>query len=226
VASPLLANVYLHYVYDLWVQWWRKKRATGDVIVVRYADDTIVGFQYKSDAEQFLTDLKERFQKFGLKLHPDKTRLILFGRFAQLRKEERGERKPETFDFLGFTHICGKSKEGKFTIIRQTMKKRLRTKAQEVKENLKRRMHSPISEVGKWLSSVLTGHYRYYGVQGNYQPMNQFRYRVYSVLKRTLSRRSQKGYVTWEVLNRFIERWLPRPRIYHPHPLERFRVIT
>jgi RNA-directed DNA polymerase len=225
-ASPLLANVYLHYVYDLWVQWWRKKRAKGDVIVVRYADDTIVGFQYKSDAEQFLKDLKERFDKFGLELHPEKTRLILFGRYAQLRRDERNEGKPETFDYLGFTHICGKTKGGKFTVIRRTIKKRLRAKAREVKENLKRRMHLPISEVGKWLSFVLTGHYRYYGVLGNYEPMNQFRYRVYSMWKQTLSRRSQKGYVTWEVLNRFIGQWLPRPRIHHPHPLERIGVIT
>lgn len=225
-ASPTLANVYLHYVYDLWVQWWRKHQARGEVIVVRFADDTIVGFQYKSDAERFLTELKERLTKFGLELHPEKTRLILFGRFASLRQEERGEGKPETFQFLGFTHICAKTKDGKFSILRQTIKKRMRAKVQEIKEQLRRRMHAPIRTTGRWLSSVIAGHFRYYGVSGNFRAMGQFRYQVYVAWRQALRRRSQRGRITWERLNRIIDRWLPKPKVYHDHPLERIGVIT
>jgi RNA-directed DNA polymerase len=216
-ASPLLSNVYLHYVYDLWVRQWRQTRARGEVIVVRFADDTIVGFQYKSDAEAFLNELKERFQKFNLKLHPEKTRLIEFGRYAT----ERRGRKPETFSFLGFTHICGKTREGKFTIKRQTIKKKMRAKIKEIGKELTKRMHAPISVIGQWLKSVLIGHYRYYGVSGNCRAMSNFRYQIYWRWKRTLSRRSQRGYITWEKMKQYISKWLPNPRIYHPHPFER-----
>jgi len=221
-ASPLLANVYLHYVYDLWVQWWRRNRAQGDMFVVRFADDTVVGFQYKSDADQFLTDLKERFLKFGLELHPEKTRLILFGRYAAQRRQERNEGKPESFKFLGLTHSCGKSRNGKFMIIRHTIKKRMRAKVQEVKEELRYRMHAPIKETGKWLASVLVGHYRYYGVSCNFRAMEQFRYQVYCAWRHALNRRSQKARITWDKLNKIIDRWLPKPRIYHEHPMVRF----
>lgn len=225
-ASPLLANVYLHYVYDLWVQQWRKTQARGEVIVVRFADDTIVGFQYQSDAERFLKELKERLQKFGLELHPEKTRLIEFGRYAAERREEHGEGKPETFTFLGFTHICGKTRNGKFTVTRQTIRKRLHAKIKALKDELKRRMHEPIREVGQWLAKVVTGHYQYYGVPGNYAALRIFRYLVYWTWRRALMRRSQKGYITWKKMQPIIDRWLPKPRICHPQPLERFGVIT
>ncbi len=192
-ASPLLANVFLHYVYDLWVQQWRKQKARGDVIVVRFADDTVVGFQYESDAKQFQEELKERLLKFELELHPEKTRLIEFGRYAAERREEREEGKPETFTFLGFTHICGKRrKDGKFAILRQTIKKKMRTKISEIKIELRKRMHDPIQEIGKWLKAVVTGHYQYYGVPGNYDAMNDFRNEVSEKWIHTLRRRGQK----------------------------------
>jgi group II intron reverse transcriptase/maturase len=225
-ASPLMSNVYLHYVFDLWVQQWRKKQARGEVIAVRYGDDTIVGFQHKSDAQRFLQELKERFQKFGLELHPDKTRLIEFGRYAAERRAKRGEGKPETFTFLGFTHICGQTKEGKFKVMRHTIKKRMHAKVKAIKAELIKRMHAPIQEVGSWLKLIVTGHYQYYGVPGNYEAMNDFRYLVYWHWKQQLTRRSQKGYITWERMNRIIDRWLPRPRIYHRYPMMRIGVNT
>lgn len=225
-ASPTLANVFLHYVYDLWVQWWRKHQARGEVIVVRFADDTIVGFQHKSDAERFLNELRERFRRFGLELHPEKTRLIRFGRFAFCQREERGEGKPESFQFLGFTHICGKTRDGRYTIVRQTIKKRMRAKVHEIKLQLRRRIHAPIKTAGRWLSSVITGHFRYYGVSGNFRAMAQFRYQVYCAWRQALRRRSQRGHLTWERLNRLIDQWLPKPKVYHDHPLERIGVIT
>jgi len=225
-ASPLLANVFLHYVYDLWVQQWKKQKAQGDVIVIRFADDTVVGFQYESDAKQFQKELKERLQKFGLELHPEKTRLIEFGRFAAKNREKRGEGKPETFTFLGFTHIFGKTREnGKFTIWRHTIKKKMLVKLRDIKDELRKRMHLPIPEVGKWLKSVVTGHYRYYGVPGNYDAMNDFRHAICLKWKHSLKRRSQKGYVVWERMNKLSDRWLPRPQIYHKYPNERCGVI-
>jgi len=226
-ASPLMSNVYLHYVYDLWVQQWRQRQAHGDVIVVRYADDTIVGFEHKSDAEQFLCDLKERFRKFGMELHPEKTRLIEFGRFAARDRERRGTGKPETFMFLGFTHISGKTRDKKFTVQRKTIKKRLRMKVQQIKTELTIRMHEPIRDVGKWLTSVLTGHYQYYGVIGNYGALDNFRRQICSHWCKTLSRRSQKGDITWERMDAIASRWLPKPRIYHDqHPMKTFGVRT
>src|SRR5207247_5136534 len=173
--SPLLANIYLHYVFDLWVQQWRKKRAHGDVVVVRFADDFIVGFQHCTDAERFLAELKERFQKFGLEVHPEKTRLLEFGRYAAERRQRRGEGKPETFDFLGLTHICAKDRKGRFVVKRRTMRKRLQAKLREVNTELRRRLNVPVRKVREWLSSVLRGPYRYYCVMGNLESVCPFR---------------------------------------------------
>jgi len=225
-ASPLLANIYLHYVFDLWIQAWRKKRAHGDVIVVRFADDIVVGFEYKTDAEMFWKELKERMQKFQLELHPDKTRLLEFGRYAAINRKRRGQSKPETFDFLGFTHICGKTSRGRFMVLRQTIRKRLQAKLQQVKTELRRRMHDPIPEVGAWLKSVVGGHLRYYGVPGNRYALAYFRFSVGNLWHHVLRRRSQKGRVSWERMKRLIQRWLPPARICHPYPARRLRVTT
>jgi group II intron reverse transcriptase/maturase len=225
-ASPLLANIYLHYAFDLWVQWWRTTQAHGDVIVVRYADDFIVGFQQRAEAERFLAALRERFAKFGLELHPDKTRLIEFGAYAANNRQKRGLGKPETFNFLGFTHICAKKRDRKnYTVLRQTMRKRLLAKLAEVKAELHRRMHDPVPEVGKWLRSVLTGHFRYYGVPMNSPALGLFRYQVIWHWYRALCRRSQKGRITWERMKRLIATFLPPARLYHPYPLRRLGVI-
>ena len=226
-ASPLLANIYLHYVFDLWVQVWRRKLASGDMIVVRFADDIVVGFQSKSDAERFWAELIERFQKFRLELHPDKTRLLEFGPFAAENRKRRGEGKPETFNFLGFTHICGKKRSnGRFTVVRQTIRKRLQAKLSEVKAELRRRMHDPIPEVGRWLGVVVGGHIRYYGVPMNSPALHLFRFQVGWLWHRALSRRSQNGRVLWDRMRRLIDRYLPPAHIYHPYPLRRLGVIT
>lgn len=226
-ASPLLANIYLHYVFDLWVQRWRRTQARGEVIVVRYADDAVVGFQYESDAERFRAKLAERFSKFALELHPDKTRLIEFGPFAASNRERRGQGKPETFDFLGFTHICGKKRSnGRFTVLRQTIRKRLQAKLKQVKTELRRRLHDPVPEVGRWLGAVVRGHVRYYGVPMNAPAIALFRYRVGWLWYRSLRRRSQKTRLTWERMRRLIDRWLPPARVCHPYPLRRLGVIT
>ena len=226
-ASPLLANIYLHYVFDLWVRAWRKKQARGDLIVVRYADDIVLGFQLRSDAEQFWKELAERLRKFRLELHPDKTRLLEFGPFAADNRKRRGQGKPETFDFLGFTHICGKKRSnGRFTVLRQTIRRRLWAKLGEVKAELQRRLHDPIPEVGRWLGAVVEGHLRYYGVPMNGPALYLFRFRVVRLWYRALSRRSQNGRVRWDRMLRLINRWLPAPRICHPYPLRRLGVIT
>jgi len=226
-ASPLLANIYLHYVFDLWVQAWRRKQTRGDMVVVRYADDLVLGFQYKSDAERFWKDLAERFREFQLELHPEKTRLLEFGRFAAENRKRRGQGKPVTFNFLGFTHICGKRRSnGRFTVLRQTMRKRLQAKLSEVKTELRRRVHDPIPEVGEWLRSVVAGHVRYYGVPMNNQALHLFRFQVGRHWHRALSRRSQTGRVRWDRMQRLIDRWLPPPRVCHPYPLRRLGVIT
>jgi len=226
-ASPLLANLYLHYVFDLWVQAWRKKHARGEVIVVRFADDVVLGFQFKSDAERFWGELAERFRKFRLELHPEKTRLLEFGPFAAENRKRLGHGKPETFNFLGFTHICGKKRSnGRFTVLRQTIRKRLQGKLSEVKAELKRRMHDPIPEVGAWLRSVVGGHVRYYGVPMNSRALHLFRFQVGWLWHRALSRRSQTGKVLWDRMRRLIDRWLPPARICHPYPLKRLGVIT
>jgi len=226
-ASPLLANVYLHYVFDLWVQAWRQKRAHGDVIVVRYADDIVVGFNSKADADQFRAELTERMQKFHLELHPEKTRLLEFGPYAIDQRQWRGEGKPETFNFLGFTHICVKKRSnGRFTVLRQTIRKRLQTKLNEGKAELRRRMHEPIPDQGKWLQAVVRGHVRYYGVPMNQPALAVFRFRVGGLWHRSLSRRSQNGGVRWDRMRRLITRWLPLPAVCHPYPLRRLGVIT
>jgi RNA-directed DNA polymerase len=226
-ASPLLANIYLHYVFDLWVQAWRRTQAHGDVIVVRFADDAVLGFQSRADAERFLGELRERFAKFNLELHPEKTRLIEFGRYAVENRKRLGKGKPETFGFLGFTHICGKKRSnGMFTVIRQTIRKRLQAKLSEVKTELRRRMHHAVPEVGQWLRAVVGGHIRYYGVPSNAQALYAFRFQVGRLWHRCLSRRSQNGRVRWDRMRRLIERWLPPARACHPYPLRRLGVIT
>ena len=226
-ASPLMANIFLHYVFDLWVHQWRKTKARGDVIVVRFADDFVIGFQHRSDAERLHKDLEERFDKFKLRLHPEKTRLIEFGYFAANNRRRRGQGKPETFNFLGFTHICGKKRSnGMFTVYRRTISKRDRAKLKEIKAGLRRRMHLPVPQVGKWLKTVIEGHNRYYGVPSNTQSLSSFRFQVARRWFRSLRRRSQRTRLTWERMYRLIDRWLPPPRVHHPYPLRRLGVIT
>ena len=226
-ASPLLANIYLHYTFDLWAQAWRRKQARGDRILVRFADDIVVGFQEKADAVRFWAELSERMRKFSLQLHPEKTRLLEFGPFAAVNRKKRGEGKPETFNFPGFTHIGGKKRSnGRFTVRRQTIRKRLQAKLGEVKAQLQRRMHHPIPEVGQWLRSVVGGHIRYYGVPTNSPALHTFRFQVGWLWQRALSRRSQNGHVRWDRMRRLIKRWLPPARICHPYPLRRMGVIT
>jgi hypothetical protein len=224
--SPVLANVYLHYVFDLWARRWRKTQARGEVIVVRYADDFIVGFQYRAEAERFLGELRERLAQFSLELHPEKTRLLEFGPCAAEHRGRAGEGKPETFDFLGFTHICGKKRNGRFTVVRQTIRKRLQAKLSEVKAELRQRLHDPIPAVGTWLRQVVGGHIRYYGVPMNSPAIALFRFQVGWLWHRALARRSHTGHVAWERMRRLIERWLPPARICHPYPLRRLGVIT
>ena len=220
--SPLLANIYLHYVFDLWVQRWRT-HAHNDVIVVRYADDTIVGFQHREEAVQFLAELSDRLATFGLELHPGKTRIVPFGPRAWARWRVRRGQKPGTFDFLGFTHISGTSRSGKYGLRRKTMRKRWQAKLREVKAELRRRMHHTIPEQTRYLRSVVDGHCRYYGVPGNTERLAAFRFHVVCLWRRSLARRSQKGTMTWAQINRYAS-WLPPPRIYHPWPSTRFDV--
>ena len=214
--SPLLANIYLHYVFDLWVRQWRKTQARGDMIVVRFADDFVAGFQHRWEAEQFLVELRKRFQRFGLELHPEKTRLIEFGRFAAANRKRRGLGKPETFNFLGFTHMCGKTRKGRFAVFRRTMRQRMRAKLKAVKAELRRRMHDPIPLVGAYLRSVVAGHMRYYGVPRNGAALSSFRRAVGWLWWRTLKRRSQTGRVTLARMMRLIAQWLPLARICRP----------
>jgi group II intron reverse transcriptase/maturase len=221
-VSPLLANVYLHYVFDLWADWWRKRRAHGDVIIVRFADDFTVGFQHRQDAEKFLEELRGRFAKFGLELHPGKTRLIEFGRFAAANRASRGLGKPETFDFLGFTHICATARDGRFWIRRITIAKRMRAKLKAVHGQLRRRMHQPIPEQGRWLASVVRGHMAYYAVPGNTKAIAAFRDQVTRHWYKTLRRRSQKTRLDWMRMHRIAARWLPPARVMHPFPEARF----
>lgn len=227
--GPLLANVYLHYVFDLWAHRWRKREARGDVILVRFADDIVAGFEHRSDAERFLAELRERFAKFSLELHPDKTRLIEFGRFAIENRKRRGEGKPETFDFLGFTHACDRTRKGKFIVLRQTQKKRFRRKLKAVKAELKRRLHEPVEQTGKYLRSVVEGHFRYYGVPRNGPALCAFRYLIGRLWWRSLVRRSQRHRSQRTVRRRFpvwAKHFLPSPRILHPYPEQRLCVTT
>jgi group II intron reverse transcriptase/maturase len=225
-ASPLLANVYLHYVLDRWARTWRNRHARGDMIIVRWADDFVVGFEHQGDAKQFLHDLRERFAKFSLELNADKTRLMQFGRFAAQNRAERGLGKPETFDFLGFTHICGKGRSGQFWLRRITIKKRMRAKLHEVNDQLKRRRHLPIPEQGKWLASVLRGHYTYYAVPGNLRAVSTFRTQVTRHWLKALRRRSQRHHLNWQRMDRLSALWLPPARILHPYPEARFAART
>ena len=222
-VSPLLANVYLHYVFDLWADRWRKREARGEVIVVRFADDFIVGFQHRQEAERFRAALAARLSEFGLALQAEKTRLIEFGRLAAQNRAARSQGKPETFDFLGFTHICGRTRRGRYRVKRVTVKKRMRAKLKEVRDQLQRRMHQALPEVGRWLASVVRGHYGYYAVPGNQRAVNGFRQRVTRYWWRALSRRSQRGRVPWQRMYRISDRWLPTARVCHPYPQQRFR---
>lgn len=224
--SPLLANIYLHYAFDLWVNQWRGRHARGDVIVVRYADDWVAGFQFRGDAERFKRAVAQRLGQFGLKLHPDKTRLIEFGRFARNNRGRRGQGKPQTFDFLGFTHCCGQTRKGKFMVLRLTSAKRLRTKLQAVKIELRRRMHRPIKEQGQYLRAVVAGHGRYFGVPDNGARLSAFRFQVARLWHRTLCRRSQTKHLPWRRMHRLIAHWLPVPNICHPYPNQRLIVTT
>ncbi|HEY5929693.1 MAG TPA: group II intron reverse transcriptase/maturase [Burkholderiales bacterium] len=225
VISPVLANIYLHYVYDLWVQQWRR-RNEGEVIVIRYADDTVVGFQRRSDAERFLDELRQRLQKFGLALNPQKTRMIEFGRFAERNRKAQGLGKPATFGFLGFTHICGTNKRGGYLILRHTIRKRLREKVREVKETMLRMMHRPIEEQGLHLKRVMNGYFNYFAVPTNSRAINAFYYHVTWYWCRALRRRSQTHRLTWERMQRLIALWLPPARLRHPLPDVRFSVMT
>lgn len=224
--SPLLANIYLHYVFDLWTQRWRQKQTAGNVSVVRFADDFIVGFEHRHQAEQFLVALRERLAKFGLELHPDKTRLVEFGRWAVRDRQRRGGGKPETFNFLGFTHSCTKTKKGRFAVLRQTMRKRMQAKLHEVRTELRKRMHTPVPEQGAYVRAVVAGHLRYYGVPRNSASLWAFRQGVGRLWWQSLSRRSQGRHVSWERMYRLIERYLPPARICHPYPRLRHVVTT
>jgi RNA-directed DNA polymerase len=224
VVSPLLANVYLHYVFDLWAKRWRRREAKGNVIILRYADDIVVGFQHQADARHFWDAMRLRFEQFSLALHPDKTRLLEFGRHAAANRTQRGLGKPETFTFLGFTFICGKSRRGAFQLQRKTRRDRMRAKLREIKERLRKRMHEPIPEQGKWLKQVVTGFFTYHAVPTNARALSAFRHYVTDLWRRTLRRRSQKDRLTWERIKKIADAWLPRPRILHPWPDQRFAV--
>jgi RNA-directed DNA polymerase len=224
VISPLLANVYLHYAYDLWIQQWRQRHATGDMVMVRYADDTIVGFEHQADAERFLGDLRQRMAEFALELHPEKTRLIEFGRHAAEHRTRRGEGKPESFNFLGFTHICGRSKRGGFLLLRHSRRDRRMAKLKEIKEELRRRWHQSIPEQGAWLRQVIRGYFAYHAVPTNAAALSAFRHYATVLWGRALHRRSQRDNTAWDTVTRLASFWLPRPRILHPWPTDRFRV--
>jgi len=224
VISPLLANIYLHYVIDLWANRWRRREATGDMIIVRYADDFIVGFEHEADARRFLDEMRERLGEFALSLHPEKTRLIEFGRFAAERRQRRGLDKPETFNFLGFTFICGKTRAGKFQIKRKTRRDRMRAKLKMIQEGLWRRMHQSIPSQGSWLRRVVKGYFNYHAVPTNARALDVFRHHVTDLWRRTLRRRSQTARITWARMTKLANDFLPKPIILHPWPSERFAV--
>jgi hypothetical protein len=226
VISPLLSNIYLHYVLDEWVRRWRKIRAGGEVIIVRYADDYVMGFQHRHEAKRFLVEMEERFTEYGLEIHREKTRLIEFGRFAEANRAERGEGKPETFDFLGFTHICSRTRKGNsFTVRRKTIAKRLRAKLKEVRKEIKLKRHEPVAEQGKWLRSVVQGHFNYFGVPGNGKAMQIFRTEVNKAWLHALRRRSQKARnLPWDRIKRLVMTWIPTAKIQHPYPNQRLCV--
>jgi len=224
VISPLLANIYLHYVMDLWAERWRRREARGDMIIVRYADDIVAGFEHEDDARRFLDAMRVRLGEFALSLHPDKTRLIEFGRNAATNRDRRGLGRPETFSFLGFTFVCGRSRQGKFLIKRKSRSDRIRARLKETKEELRRRMHQPIPEQGKWLKQVVTGFYNYHAVPTNSRALAVFRHQAARLWHRTLMRRSQRSGLTWDRMSKLINDFLPTPRILHPWPDKRFAV--
>jgi group II intron reverse transcriptase/maturase len=224
VISPLLSNVYLHYTFDLWAERWRRREATGDMIIVRYADDIVVGFEHERDARRFRDAMRERLQEFSLSLNPEKTRLIEFGRFTADRRARRGVGKPETFTFLGFVFVCGKSRSGQFLLKRKTRRDRMRAKLKEIKEELRKRMHQPIPEQGAWLKQVVTGFYNYHAVPTNARALWSFREEVTRRWRQSLGRRSQNGGLTWARMMKLADDWLPKPRILHPWPEQRFAV--
>jgi len=224
VVSPLLANIYLHYVFDLWAERWRRREAAGDMIFVRYADDIIIGVQHEADARRFLDAMRKRLQEFSLSLHPDKTRLIEFGRFAAANRKRRGLGKPETFNFLGMTFICGKSRRGGFQIKRKSRRDRMRAKFREIAEVLRQRMHQSIPQQGRWLKQVVTGYFNYHAVPTNRGALASFRYEVTRLWRRVLCRRGQKGALTWERMVKLGNDFLPKPHILHPWPDRRFAV--
>ena len=226
VISPLLANIFLHYVLDLWVHRWRRREATGAVIVTRYADDVIVGFQYQAEAHRFGQAVQARLAAFGLELHPTKTRLIEFGRYAAERRARRGEGKPSTFDFLGFTHCCSRTRQGEFTLRRLTVKKRMRAALKVLRETLHRRRHEPVGVIGPWLQRTVQGYFNYFAVPGNLERLIAYRREVCRAWYHALRRRSQRGRVRWARFVQLIDLFVPRVRQLHPHPLQRFRVIT
>jgi len=222
VISPLLANIYLHYVHDLWAHQWRRRHARGQVILVRYADDSVYGFQCEEDARGFLEDLKDRFRRFGLELHPEKTRLIEFGRYAAANRKRQGLGKPETFDFLGFTHICGKTRKGRFAIVRRTVKKRMRATLTAIRERLRDLRQAPIPEQGNWLCRVLRGYFNYHAVPGNLKRLDGFRAEVTRAWRQSLMRRSQKHRMPWSRCNRLVRKYFPSVKLVHPYPTVRF----
>ena len=224
VISPLLANVYLHYVLDLWAERWRRREASGEMIIVRYADDVIVGFEHEADASRFLEAMRARLAEFALTLHPEKTRLIEFGRHAAKRHAERGQGKPETFNFLGFTHICGETRRGRFVVVRKSRRDRVRAKLQAIRTELRRRMHHTVAEQGQWLRQVVSGFFNYHAVPTNSGTLGAFRYHVTDLWRRTLMRRSERDGSTWARVTKLADEWLPKPRITHPWPAERFAV--
>jgi group II intron reverse transcriptase/maturase len=224
VISPLLANIYLHYVMDLWAERWRRREARGDMIIVRYADDIVAGFEHEDDVRRFLDAMRVRLGEFALSLHPDKTRLIEFGRNAATNRDRRGLGRPETFSFLGFTFVCGRSRQGKFLIKRKSRSDRIRARLKETKEELRRRMHQPIPEQGKWLKQVVTGFYNYHAVPTNSRALAVFRHQAARLWHRTLMRRSQRSGLTWDRMSKLINDFLPTPRILHPWPEKRFAV--
>jgi RNA-directed DNA polymerase len=224
VISPLLANIYLHYCFDLWAERWRRREATGDLIIVRYADDIVVGFEHETDARRFWDAMRKRLEEFSLALHPDKTRLIEFGRHAVDRRAQRGLGKPETFKFLGFVLICGRSRKGRFQLQRKTRRDRMRAKFKEIKAELRERMHQPIPEQGQWLAQVVRGFYNYHAVPTNMPALRAFRYYIERLWVRTLRRRSQKDRFAWDRITKLADDFLPKPKVLHPWPHQRFAV--
>jgi hypothetical protein len=223
VISPLLANIYLHYVFDLWSHRWRRRETDGDVIVVRYADDSVVGFEQRRDALAFLDDLRARLAKFGLSLNEEKTRVLEFGRYAAERRARRGQPRPETFDFLGFTHVCAKSRDTRrFTVRRLTSAKRMRATLKAIRDNLIQRRHAPVSTTGRWLHRVVEGYLNHHAVPGNLKRLGMFRAEVCRAWLRALRRRSQRTRMTWDRFRLLVAQYIPKVRVRHPYPNQRF----